>query len=123
MDDTKKLKQIFKYGSKAFFDANPYPQLQDPKSQYSLSKSLDVPTTGPEKSNGRAHLRITAYTVRPRDPDNLAGGCKSLIDCCTQLGLIRGDDPSSITLEVGQKKVDHFSQEKTLLEITYDLDN
>lgn len=117
-DPMSEIRRLFPRASQSVIDLNS--QLQDPQLKHPLPPALGGAKKRETKSNGRAHVRITAYTVRPRDSDNLAGGCKHLIDCLREIGLIRNDDPASITLEVGQKKVDSFIQEKTLLQITHD---
>lgn len=98
---------------------NPDTGLQDTKPERVRGSSLDKASQRKEKGYNRAHVCITAFTVRPRDHDNLAGGCKALLDSIKHLRLIPDDDPYSIEFEVRQRRVDHFKQEKTLVQITY----
>lgn len=119
MVDLSQLKRLFPHGSKAFLEVNADPGLQNPESERLSGSSLDKVPQGEAKSFARAHVCITAFTVRPRDADNLAGGCKALIDAIKRLKLIGDDDPYSIELTVKQRHVDHFDQEKTLVVIEY----
>jgi len=45
---------------------------------------------------------VTRYSSRPLDADNLAGGCKPLIDAIRRAGLIPDDDPKTVILEFAQ---------------------
>lgn len=116
-----KLKQLFPHASKSFISENSDTdaELQDPESKRTEGKALGCILSGKEKGYERAHLIITAFTVRPHDQDNLTGGCKALIDCIKKLNLIPDDDPYSIELTVKQRHVDKFEQEKTLVQIKY----
>lgn len=116
---TEKLKRLFPYASQAFLEANPDPGLQDSESERLQGSSLGKTSQGTQKSFQRTRVCITAFTVRPRDQDNLAGGCKALIDVMKNVNLILDDDPYSMELTVKQRHVDHFNQEKTLLTIEY----
>lgn len=62
-------------------------------------------------------VRIASYRRRLLDFDNLAGGCKYFCDCCTYSGLIPGDSPEQITLEVSQHKVKTKAEERTEIEV------
>lgn len=115
----EKLRRLFPYGSKDFLEANADPGLQDPNVEQAPRPSLVQVFPGSEESFKRTYVCITAFTVRPRDQDNLAGGCKALIDALRKINLILDDDPYSMELTVKQRHVDHFNQEKTLLEIDY----
>ena len=119
MVDLSKLKSLFPYGSKDFIEANADAGLQDSKLKQASRSSLVQVLPGKEKSYGRSYVCLTAFTVRPRDQDNLGCGCKGLLDAIKGLGLIPDDDPYSIELTLKQRHVDHFDQEKTLLEIEY----
>lgn len=119
MADFEKLKKLFPRASKAFIEANTDAGLQDPERERIHREALVKTLPGKEKGYGRAHVRFTAFTVRPRDPDNLGGGSKALLDAIKGLRLIPDDDPYSIEFELKQRRVDHFDQEKTLVEIEY----
>lgn len=122
MSYREKLKRLFPHASKAFLKANPdlESQLQNPIQQSLRVQPLAQVSQGKEKVHGRAYLSITSFTVRPTDEDNFEGGCKALIDCLKSLRLIDDDDPKSLKLKVIQKKVEHRSQERTQVKITYD---
>ncbi len=62
-------------------------------------------------------VRITSYRARLLDFDNLAGGCKYLLDGCRYAGLIPDDNPAQITLQVSQSKVTEKTDERTEVEI------
>lgn len=74
---------------------------------------------GDEPCSSRRHrVRIISMRVRICDPDNLVGGQKHLIDALRITGVIPEDDPFSITLQVTQKKVSSYKDEKTWVEIS-----
>ena len=50
----------------------------------------------------RIRLLITRYGSRMLDADNLAGGCKPLIDAVRRAGLIADDDPKSVEIVFAQ---------------------
>jgi len=50
----------------------------------------------------RFRLLITRYAARSLDADNLAGGCKPLIDAIRRAGIIPDDDPKTVILEFAQ---------------------
>lgn len=60
---------------------------------------------------------IKSYRRRLLDPDNLTGGTKYFVDGCRYAGLIPGDKPDQITLQVSQEKVKSKDQERTEIEI------
>ena len=47
---------------------------------------------------------ITRVATRDLDPDNLAGGCKSLLDAIRDVGLILDDDAKSVSVEYRQRR-------------------
>jgi len=78
---------------------------------------------GPLGTQGRAQesppgvvVRITSYRNQLLDADNLAGGSKYLIDGLRYAGLIPGDSPDQIELQVRQVKVKK-SEERTEIEL------
>lgn len=119
MANSEKLKDLFRRASKSFLQANPDLGLQSSERERVDRETLDTVLPTKAKSYERSHVIITAFTVRPRDPDNLGGGCKPLLDALRKIRLIPDDDPYSIELEVKQRPVEHFDQEKTLVEIEY----
>jgi len=111
--DEKTLQQRFPRASKAFIDLN----VQNPVPESASADALERTPEGKGTGDGRVTVCITSYRTRLLDLDNAFGGQKPLLDCITQLGLIRGDDPESIELVVRQKRVAHRNQEKTLVEL------
>lgn len=116
---TEKLRRLFPHASKSFMEANPNPGLPDSEQQPVRGSALDETVQRKPESYERAHVRFTAFTTRPADPDNIAGGSKFLLDSIKKLGLIPDDNAYCIELEVRQRKVDHQTEEKTLVEIEY----
>ena len=57
------------------------------------------------RSPRRIHVSIESYRRRLLDPDNLAGGCKAILDCLRRCDAIPDDRPEDITLETSQQKV------------------
>lgn len=70
-----------------------------------------------KSTSGRVLLSITSHRVKLCDADNLAGGCKFLIDALRYNHLIPGDSPDHIDLLVKQVKVEHYIQEYTEISI------
>ena len=69
-----------------------------------------------EKGEERIVVRITRSSTRLLDADNLAGGCKPVIDQLRYAGLIPDDSPEKVEITFTQKKVKK-GQEGTLIEI------
>lgn len=67
-------------------------------------------------SQSRVALRITRRGSKLLDCDNLAGGCKPLIDQLRYAGLIPNDDPASVEITFLQEKATKENQ-GTLIEI------
>ena len=61
-------------------------------------------------------MRITRQATRLLDADNLAGGCKPLIDQLRYAGLIPDDSPEQVEITFTQTKVKK-GQEGTLVEL------
>lgn len=56
----------------------------------------------PEREAGhgpRYHVRIERHAPRPLDEDNLKGGCKALVDCLREAGIIPDDAPDVCRIE------------------------
>lgn len=73
---------------------------------------------GKEEHPHRIAVCITSFRRRLLDPDNLIGGAKYFVDGLRYAGLIPGDNPEQITLEVSQVKVKTKHEERTEIEIT-----
>lgn len=74
--------------------------------------------TGKAGHSGRVTVRIASFRRRLLDPDNLTGGTKYFVDGARYAGLIPGDRPDQITLEVSQHKVSRKEDERTEIELT-----
>lgn len=121
-DFSKLIRRLFPHASKSFIKENPDldSQLQNPKPKQIPVQSLGGILLRKEKSDVRAYLRITSFTVKLKDEDNLTGGCKALIDCLKTLNLIDDDNPDALKLKVTQKKVAHRREERTEVKIIYE---
>lgn len=91
--------------------------------QQAPAKALDrgpQGQAGRQESPGRGHapvrLTITRFSTRCLDADNLAGGCKPLIDAIRRAGLITDDDPKSVELVFAQH-ICRRGEERTEVEI------
>lgn len=93
--------------------------LSHPIFERNEAPALGSPVPGAKKSTRRITVRFTGYRVRPLDPDNFAGGVKDLLDGLRYAGLIPGDEAWRIRLKTDQEQVDHFTEEKTVIEIIY----
>jgi hypothetical protein len=67
----------------------------------------------------RIAIRFTSFRVHLLDPDNLAAGCKDLLDGLRHAGLIPDDTSKDITFQADQEKVRRYVDEKTDIEIHY----
>ena len=65
----------------------------------------------------RVSVSIGIHRCRLLDSDNAWGGSKALIDCLVAIGLLPGDSPSDIDLNVQQVKVLAPWREGTVIEI------
>ncbi len=60
---------------------------------------------GKKSNTGRISVSIVSFRKRLLDPDNLAGGCKFILDCCRYEHLIPDDRAQDIILQTSQVKV------------------
>lgn len=97
---------------------NHHHRVSRPKPQRQPSPALEGSDEGQGGGETRALLRITSHRVHLLDPDNHTGGCKHLIDCIKDAGLIEDDSPKHILLVTDQIKVAHFHEEYIEIEIT-----
>ena len=72
--------------------------------QWAVLAGLSSGTKIPQ-ATGKRKLVITRHGLGTLDADNLAGGCKSLIDALRYRGLILNDDPESIEVIFRQSPV------------------
>jgi Holliday junction resolvase RusA-like endonuclease len=91
-------------------------RVSHPKPQRQQAAGMAGQTEGQSGGDERVAVRITSYVVRPLDCDNFTGGCKHLIDCLKERGLIEDDSPRHIKLETDQIQVAHYHEER--IEIT-----
>ena len=85
-----------------------------------LDKVLKTKETGTDcivKCNPKYHLTITRYSTRTLDVDNLAGGCKPLIDQIRYAKLIPDDNPESVEIIFKQAKVKTLEEQRTEVQI------
>lgn len=101
-------------------------QLEDYKARRAsrssqLKQTLCHESVAAEKREDRdspGHVvRITSFRRRLLDADNLFGGTKYFTDGLRHAGLIPGDEPDVIRLEVRQVKVKTKAEERTEIEI------
>jgi hypothetical protein len=70
------------------------------------------------KCNPLYTLSITRYSTKTLDVDNLAGGCKPLIDQIRYAHLIPDDNPESVNITFSQVKVKTQAEQRTEIRIT-----
>ena len=70
------------------------------------------------KCNPLYTLSITRYSTKTLDVDNLAGGCKPLIDQIRYSKLIPDDNPESVEITFTQVKVRTQAEQRTEIRIT-----
>lgn len=92
------------------------PRVSDPKPKSIIGKTLPNTDKAQKGSKKRISLRITRYSTRLLDEDNL-GGSKLLTDQLRYAGIIPNDDPGSTKIILDQIKVPHKAQERTEIEI------
>lgn len=92
--------------------------LQDSKPKRNEKAALDKAVCRETKSLPRSKVVFTLFRVRSLDPDNAAGSCKDLLDGVRHAGLLLGDEAWRIEFSVLQEKVNHFDEERTIIEIT-----
>jgi hypothetical protein len=101
-------------------------KLQDSFVECNKASALGSPAKGKKDSMGglqeRVRIKFTGHRVKPLDPDNFAGSVKDCLDFLHRSGIIEGDEPWKIILETDQKKVKHYEEEKTEIEIQYPID-
>jgi hypothetical protein len=93
-------------------------EIPHPKPQPDQTPALERANAGEASGLQRIVVRFVGHRVRPIDPDNFAGSVKDLLDGLRHAGLIPGDEPWRIKLETEQEQVEHFADEKTVIEIT-----
>ncbi len=117
--DRQRIKALFPRASEDFLDANIGFGLRSETNQSTARKALERPVEGTQKGDDRIGVSYVLYRVRLLDPDAIHGATKVCTDCLQQIGLITGDGPQQITLEVTQEKVNHRNEQRTQLTLTY----
>lgn len=92
--------------------------LQDSKPKHNKKAALDKTVCRETKSLPRSKIVFTLFRVRSLDPDNAAGSCKDLLDGVRHSGLLLGDEAWQIEFSVLQEKVNHYNEERTIIDIT-----
>jgi len=69
------------------------------------------------QSPSRVHLRFESVRTRLLDPDNISA--KWTLDALRYAGIIRGDEPDKITIEVCQRKAQKGEAEHTVVTMTF----
>lgn len=92
-------------------------QLPDAIPERDAGPALVKPSPNEEGSRPRFGVRIVRFGTRLLDVDNLAGGCKPLVDQLRYCGLIPDDDPGAITLTFAQEQVQKKSEIRTEITI------
>ncbi len=118
-NDRQRIKALFPHASVDFLDANIGFGLCPKADQPAARPPLERPVGGKEKSDDRISVSYVLYRLRLLDPDSIDQTTKVCTDCLCQIGLIPGDGPDHIKLEVTQEKVAHRNEQRTKLTITY----
>ena len=113
------IRRLFPNASQSTFRAND--QADCPRQNTVLEPNFRVESLAshpPQKgAAGRILIRMVSVRQRLCDPDNLS--CKYLLDSLRYVGLIPGDEPEKIKLEVDQRRTEKGESEHTTIEITY----
>ena len=88
------------------------------RSLVKVLKTKEPSTQRSTKSNPLYTLSITRYSTKTLDVDNLAGGCKPLIDQIRYSKLIPDDNPESVEITFNQVKVKTQKEQRTEIRIT-----
>lgn len=98
-------------------ETNPDPQLPNPKPKRAAKHAPVCEKEGEGPCLRRHRVRFVSRRVSLLDRDNFTGGLKHTIDGLRHAGLIPEDTARAIRIEAFQIKVEHFSQEATIVEI------
>jgi hypothetical protein len=107
----------FPRASQSFIKANSQLRAAQPQRESATTLVKAIPRA--QKVRDRITLCYCFCRVRPLDLDNAYGATKNCTDALCRCGLLPGDDPTKITLQVVQKRVKKYSQEQTEIEIVY----
>lgn len=109
--------RLFNRASRSFLKANPALFTAEP--QRPARAALERKVAGTQHSHARIIVRYRLCRCRCLDPDNSYAATKTLTDLLCRSGLIPGDDPQKIRLEVEQEKVAHRKDQRTEITITW----
>ena len=93
------------------------PRISNPEPKQDSRLPLDNSTSNEAGSAKRVEVRITRRSIKLLDADNLAGGCKHLIDAMRKEKLIVNDDPETIDLIFKQERVKTKKEQGMIVEI------
>ncbi len=101
-------------------ETNHQRKIQDSE-QCEQTPALGGESEGKASSARRPLIGFTLYRVKLLDWEAKYSSVKDLLDGCVAAGLLDGDREDQIDSKsyVIQKKVAHYSDERTLIEITY----
>ena len=100
------------------------PQPSDRKGLSSLARTQSEVFATSERldiSKSKCCLTVESFACFPFDADNLAGGCKAVIDALRYEGIIPQDDPDHLQLLIKSSKVHEKKHER--LELTLEIIN
>ena len=112
------IRKLFPNASASLFKANAVGS-EPPRPKPQCDARLQ-PLAAADKEKGNSapcKVSVTSYRRRLLDIDNLYGGVKWFVDALRYEGVIRDDDPQSITLHVSQVKVKTKQEACTVIEI------
>ena len=92
-------------------------RLPDPKLKHHARPALEQAAPAQSRGKGRVVLCITRRGSRLLDVDNMAGGCKPIVDQLRYAGLIPNDDQASVEIIFRQEKAKK-GEEMTVVEIS-----
>lgn len=85
--------------------------------QCELPKELEGHHTGEAQGSRRPTVCFTLCRVRLLDVDSKYSSVKDLLDSLVHAGFAKDDSEGSLTLIVNQKKVSHYKDEATIIEV------
>jgi hypothetical protein len=115
----KIIQTRFPLASASFIEANAQIQSAGDKRDGKAKLAEMAQNSRTKKSSKRITLRYRLCRVRPRDWDNAAGSTKQITDLLRRCGLIPGDSPENIKVELEQQKVNTYAEERTIIEIEF----
>lgn len=98
-------------------DTDTRSQIQDAKPKRHKAPALGGTIPRETKGTPRLVVCFIGYRVRPLDPDNFAGSVKDLLDGLRHSQIIPGDEPWKIRFQTEQVKVNHYKEEKTVIQV------